>query len=192
MKPYNGFPVLDAKLEIGIGAHESPAKVAMIRLGDVTVAAASPDVTSDITTDNARIEFLDQTEVAEDPLPDDIVIAEEFVGYMLDPRNTTGSIYPRFHASYETVTGEVVSLGKGASLSLTTIPFLQVFERQLHFPWDGASPSPSPRVNGHPEPDPRSRRGLQGEQRVRSRTRLRACIDWRSWDHRCVQRMRCR
>lgn len=147
-RSYDGFPVLDAKLEIGIGAHESPAKVAMIRIGDVTVAATTPDVQSDITTDGARAEFLLQTDAAEDPPPDDIVIAEEFVGYMLDPRDTSGAVYPRFHASYETVTGEVVSLGKGASLSLTMIPILEVFERQLHFPWDGASPSPEPRPNG--------------------------------------------
>lgn len=147
-RSYQGFPVLDAKLEVGIGAHESPAKVASIRLGDITVAASTPDTQADITTDGARTEFLVQTDVAEDPSPDEIVIAEEFVGYMLDPRNTTGAVYPRFHASYETLTGQTVSLGKGASLSFTEIPLIGGFERQLHFPWDGASPSPASRPNG--------------------------------------------
>jgi hypothetical protein len=147
-RSYDGFPVLDAKLEIGIGAHENPANVAYIRIGDVTVVASSPNMSADISTDDARTEFISQSMAAEDPVPDELLIAEEFVGYMLDPREATGAIYPRFHASYETLTGGVVSHGKGASLSLTEILFFGGFERQLHFPWEGASPNPAPRPNG--------------------------------------------
>lgn len=143
---WDGFPVLDAKLEIGIGAHENPAKVAFIRLGDVDVEASTGTKYAEISSDDLREEFERQAILATTPAPDSLTLSQEFIGYLLDPRTDEDDVWPQFHASFETLHGDNVSHGRAAA-----IDFYQVdrhYEWEVLYPWEGATPDPDPRFDG--------------------------------------------